>query len=79
MSLDGFVADESGGVVRLYPDLETFGDTEPGQAAIEATGAVLMGRRTCCSATAFGCSNISTLNPSSSRRLEWTRSAFAPV
>ena len=52
MSLDGFVADESGGVIRLYPDLETFGDTEPGQAAIEATGAVLMGRRTCCSATA---------------------------
>jgi len=35
MSLDGFVADRNGDVSRLYPDM----------AAMRATGAVVMGRR----------------------------------
>jgi hypothetical protein len=46
MSLDGFVADESGSVSRLYPDLAALRGTEYMDAAIEETGAVLMGRKT---------------------------------
>jgi dihydrofolate reductase len=46
MSLDGFVADRSGSVGRLYPDLEALGETPYMRAMIEATGAVLMGKRT---------------------------------
>jgi dihydrofolate reductase len=45
MSLDGFVADQSGSVDRLYPDLAELRGTAYMDAAIEETGAVLMGRR----------------------------------
>ncbi len=44
MSLDGFVNDRNGSVARLYPDLEGLRETEPLQAAIRDTGAVVMGR-----------------------------------
>ncbi|MBA2595998.1 MAG: dihydrofolate reductase [Chloroflexia bacterium] len=46
MSLDGFVADASGRVDRLYPDLEALQGTAYMNAAIAQTGAVLMGRKT---------------------------------
>lgn len=46
MSLDGFVADQSGSAARLYPDLAALRGTAYMDAAIEETGAVLMGRRT---------------------------------
>jgi len=45
MSLDGFVADPQGKVGRLYPDLRDLRDTDYMSAAIEQTGAVVMGRR----------------------------------
>jgi dihydrofolate reductase len=45
MSIDGFVADESGSVDRLYPDLEALHGTAYMDALIEETGAVVMGRR----------------------------------
>jgi hypothetical protein len=45
MSLDGFVADESGSA-NLYPDLAPLRGTEYMAAMIEETGAVLMGKRT---------------------------------
>ena len=45
MSLDGFVADAQGKVGRLYPDLRDLRDTDYMSAAIEQTGAVVMGRR----------------------------------
>jgi dihydrofolate reductase len=45
-SLDGFVADESGSVADLYPDLASLRGTSYMTALIEETGAVLMGRRT---------------------------------
>lgn len=45
-SLDGFVADGSGSVGRLYPDLAALRGTAYMDAIIEETGAVLMGRRT---------------------------------
>jgi dihydrofolate reductase len=44
MSLDGFINDHSGSVAPLYPDLETWRDTEPGRESIQNTGAVVMGR-----------------------------------
>ena len=44
-SLDGFVADESGSVDRLYPDLAALQGTAYMNALIEETGAVVMGRR----------------------------------
>lgn len=43
-SLDGFVADESGGVDRLYPDLAALQGTAYMNALIDETGAVLMGK-----------------------------------
>jgi hypothetical protein len=46
MSLDGFVADPSGSVGRLYPDFADLQGSPYMNAAIEKTGAVLMGRRT---------------------------------
>jgi dihydrofolate reductase len=46
MSLDGFVADAGGSVARLYPDLAALRGTAYMNAAVEETGAVLMGRRT---------------------------------
>jgi len=46
MSLDGFVADRSGSAGPLYPDLTALRDTAYMSAAIEETGAVLVGRRT---------------------------------
>jgi dihydrofolate reductase len=45
-SLDGFVADRSGGVDRLYPDLAALQGSAYMTALIEETGAVVMGRRT---------------------------------
>jgi dihydrofolate reductase len=45
-SLDGFVADQSGSAARLYPDLAALRGTSYMKAAIEETGAVLMGKRT---------------------------------
>jgi dihydrofolate reductase len=46
LSLDGFVADRSGSAGRLYPDLAALQGSDFMNAAIERTGAVLMGRRT---------------------------------
>lgn len=46
MSLDGFVADPNGNVDRLYPDLTDLQGTDYMNAAVEETGAVLMGRKT---------------------------------
>ncbi len=43
-SVDGFVADQSGSVDRLYPDLAALRGTAYMNAIIEQTGAVLMGR-----------------------------------
>jgi dihydrofolate reductase len=45
-SLDGFVADQSGSAARLYPDLAALRSTAYMRAAIDETGAVLMGKRT---------------------------------
>jgi dihydrofolate reductase len=45
MSLDGFVADQSGSA-DLYPDLASLRGTDYMDAMIEETGAVLMGKRT---------------------------------
>jgi len=45
ISLDGFVADETGSVGRLYQDLAALQGTAYMEALIEATGAVLMGKR----------------------------------
>jgi dihydrofolate reductase len=44
-SLDGFVADPDGSVKRLYDDLADLRNTAYMQAAVDRTGAVLMGRR----------------------------------
>ena len=44
MSLDGFINDRSGSVAALYPDLETWKNTELGRESIQNTGAVVMGR-----------------------------------
>ena len=44
ISVDGFINDRSGSVAALYPDLETWRDTEPGRESIQNTGAVVMGR-----------------------------------
>ena len=44
-SLDGFVADPTGGLDRLNPDLEALRGTAYMNSLIEETGAVLMGRR----------------------------------
>jgi hypothetical protein len=45
MSLDGFVADRSGGAGLLYPDLAALQGTTYMNAAIEETGAVVMGKK----------------------------------
>jgi len=45
ISLDGFVEDQSGSAIRLYPDLADLRDTPYMQDAIEETGTVLMGKR----------------------------------
>jgi dihydrofolate reductase len=45
VSLDGFVADPSGSAERLYTDLAELRGSAYMSAAIETTGAVLMGRR----------------------------------
>jgi len=45
MSLDGFVADATGNAGPLYPDLAALRGTAYTNAMIEATGAVLMGKR----------------------------------
>jgi dihydrofolate reductase len=44
MSLDGFINDRNGSVAALYPDLDSWRDTEPGRESIQNTGAVVMGR-----------------------------------
>jgi dihydrofolate reductase len=46
MSLDGFIADQSGSADRLYPDLAALRGTAYMNALIQETGAVLMGKRT---------------------------------
>lgn len=46
MSLDGFVAEVSGSVERLYQDLEALRGSQYMDAVVEETGAVMMGRRT---------------------------------
>jgi dihydrofolate reductase len=46
ISLDGFINDQSGSVAALYPDLETWVETEMGKESIQTTGAVIMGRNT---------------------------------
>lgn len=46
ISLDGFVADQSGSVAGLYPDFAALQGTDYMNASIRETGAVLMGRRT---------------------------------
>jgi dihydrofolate reductase len=46
VSLDGFVADRNGSASRLYHDLAELRGTAYMKAAIDETGAVLMGRRT---------------------------------
>ena len=46
VSLDGFIADREGSASRLYPDLADLQGTDYMNAAIEETGAVIMGRRT---------------------------------
>ena len=46
MSLDGFVADPSGRAGRLYSDLAALQGTAYMNAAVQETGAVLMGRKT---------------------------------
>jgi dihydrofolate reductase len=45
MSLDGFVATRDRDLTPLYPDLESLRHTGPLAEMIEATGAVVMGRR----------------------------------
>ncbi len=45
MSLDWFMNDRNGDVSRLYPDFEALRRTEMLQEEIQATGAVVMGRR----------------------------------
>ncbi len=45
MSLDGFVADPKGDVSILYPDMFEWRHTEAAKEIVEATGAVVMGRR----------------------------------
>jgi dihydrofolate reductase len=44
MSLDGYINDRSGSVGELYPDLESWRESEPGRESIQNTGAVVMGR-----------------------------------
>jgi dihydrofolate reductase len=46
VSLDGFVADSTGAVDRLYPDLAALRGTDYMKALIDETGAVIMGRKT---------------------------------
>lgn len=46
MSLDGFVNDRNGSVEALYANFEEFIETDYMQQQMEATGAVVMGRRT---------------------------------
>lgn len=45
MSLDGFIADREGDSSSLYPDIGNLRNTEALAEMIEATGAVVMGRR----------------------------------
>lgn len=45
MSLDGFMNDRNGNVSRLYPNFEALRETQMLQEEIQATGAVVMGRR----------------------------------
>jgi hypothetical protein len=45
MSLDGFVTDRNGDSSELYPDLESLRYSEALAEMIDATGAVVMGRR----------------------------------
>jgi dihydrofolate reductase len=46
ISLDGFVADSDGNASALYPDLAELRGTDYMNSMVEATGAVVMGRRT---------------------------------
>ena len=44
MSVDGFINDRNGSVAALYPDLDTWRNSETGRESIQNTGAVVMGR-----------------------------------
>jgi dihydrofolate reductase len=44
ISLDGFVNDSRGSVASLYPDFESFRDSESLRETIQKTGAVVMGK-----------------------------------
>jgi dihydrofolate reductase len=46
MSLDGYISDPSGSVAALYSDFEAMHDTETMRESQQATGAVVMGRKT---------------------------------
>lgn len=44
ISLDGYISDKEGSVSSLYPDMESFVDSDTLQETIRTTGAVVMGR-----------------------------------
>jgi dihydrofolate reductase len=46
ISLDGFIADESGDLRPLYPDLEELRDSEYMEELVAVTGSAVMGRHT---------------------------------
>jgi dihydrofolate reductase len=45
MSVDGYVSDRNGDLSRLYPDFQAMVESAAVQEAMQATGAMVMGRR----------------------------------